>query len=412
MTERIDAVVVGAGLAGRLAALTLAHEGFGVALLDRRDAQAGRADDPRTTALGYASVRALDRLGVWAGLAPRAQPVRDVVVASARAPGLRGRGARGPALAFDDGLLGDTARWEGTPLACLVPNAALADALAEACGRAALIEERRADVTGTRAEPGSVTVSTPDGRIEAGLVVACDGRGSPLRRRAGLRTITRDYGQDALTVTARPDRPLGATARQVFLPGGPLAALPLPDGLASLVWSMPRAKADALMAEPEMLGTLASAAMPELGALADVSAPARFPLGLLYAPSIVADRLALVGEAGRAIHPIAGQGYNLAVADACALAEVMADARGVGLDPGHGTVLARYDAWRRADAAAMAFGTDALARGLSTTERVTRGLAGLGFGLIQRSGGLRRALVRRAGGEAGRVPALMAADPA
>ena len=409
MDRRHDTVVVGAGLAGRLAALTLAHEGFGVLLCDR-GGHAGGVPDPRTTALAYASARALRRLSVWDGLATRAQPVRDIAVANARPPGLRGRTSRGGALTFDDGLLGDTERWEGTPLAYLVRNGDLAAALDEACARTALIEEREGEVTDTLADQGGVTVRVGGEDVRAGLVVACDGRRSPLRRRAGLRTIERDFGQDALTFTARPERAHEGTARQLFLPGGPLAALPLTGGEVSIVWSMPRAKADALMAEPERLAPGVEALMPELGALSGASAPARFPLGLLYAPRIVADRLALVGEAGRAIHPIAGQGYNMAVADACALAQVMAEARGVGLDPGHGTVLARYDDWRRADAALTAFGTGALARGLSTSERVTRGLAGLGFGLVQRSEGLRRAFVRRAGGEAGRTPALMAAD--
>ena len=409
MEQTRDAVIVGAGLAGRLAALTLAHEGFGVLLCDRA-APDTRADDPRTTALAYASVRALRRLGVWDRLRDDAQPVRDIVVANARGPGLWNRATRGAPLAFDDGLLGDTERWEGTALAYIVRNTRLAAALRDACAAEDLIEEREAEVTGTAPDQGGVTVRLSDSEVRAGLVVACDGSASPLRRRAGLRTITRDFGQDALTFTARPSRAHEDTARQVFLPGGPLAALPLPDGLVSVVWSMPRAKADALMAEPEHLAGLVAASLPELGTLTDLSAPARFPLGLLYAPRIVADRLALVGEAGRAIHPIAGQGYNLAVADACALAQVMAEARGLGLDLGHGTVLARYDDWRRTDAALTAFGTAALARGLSTSERVTRGLAGAGFGLVSRSEGLRRAFVRRAGGEAGRTPALMMAD--
>lgn len=410
MEERADVVVVGAGLAGRFAALALASQGFEVLVCDRAMG-ADPCEDPRTTALGYASVRAMKRLGVWDQMTRDAAPVRNIQVAMARGGGALRPADKGAVLSFDDGLLGDTERWNATALAHIVPNGALRRALGAACEAESGITFRQGAVASITPNQGGVRVRFDDGTdLAARLVVGCDGRRSPLRRRAGIRTIERDFGQDALTVTARHARPHDGVARQVFLPGGPMAALPLTGDRSSLVWSVPRKTADAYAAEPARIGDAAAAHFAELGDISLEGSPARFALGLVYASTLIADRLALVGEAGRAIHPIAGQGYNLAVADACALADTLADARAVGLDIGHGTVLSGYDEWRRPDAAMMAFGTTALSQGLGTTERVTRGLAGLGFGLVQRSEGLRRAFAARAGGEAGRTPRLMTAE--
>ena len=242
------------------------------------------------------------------------------------------------------------------------------------------------------------------------LVVACDGRASRLRRRAGIRATERAFGQDALTYAVAHERPHRGVARQAFLRGGPFAALPLRGERSSIVWTMPEAEAEpASAAGPDELTALTQARLGDaLGAIRAEGPPLRYPLSSLLAERLFADRLVLVGDAGHVIHPIAGQGFNLTVRDACALADVLAEARGAGLDLGHGAVLAGYDRWRRADVTATTLGTGALAGLLSTGEGVTRAATGLGLGLVQRSRGARRALAREAGGETGRLPSLMA----
>lgn len=416
-TKRYDVVVAGAGPAGRLAALALADRGFEVLLADgAKELGGGQAaseeSDGRTTSLAYASLRAFERLGLWPALAEGACAVTDIVVANGQARDrFREGGARGGVLSFSDGLLPSTERWEGRPLAVMVENAALRRVLAAACAAAPGVEERRVGVVGTRTVGGETLVTLTDGSaVRASLVVACDGRRSPLRRRAGIRTRERAFGQDAVTYVVGHDRPHHGVARQAFLRGGPFAALPLSGDRSSIVWTMLARQADAVMAaSDEELARLTHDRLGDaLGTLSVETAPLRYPLSGLLADSMVADRLVLVGDAGHVVHPIAGQGFNLSVRDAASLADVLAEARDTGLDVGHGAVLAEYDRWRRADVTTMSVGTGALAGLLSTGEGVTRVVTGAGFGLVQRLGGVRARLAREAGGDAGRLPSLMA----
>ena len=409
-----DILIVGGGMAGRLCALALGQgalsqgalgqAGFETRVVERAET----ASDPRTTALAYASVRALRRLGVWAHLEAKAEPVRDIVVAPV-APADRFRdGATGPVLHFGDELLSDTERWDGTPLAWMVRNDDLTAAIRAASADIGVhVGEAR-----TMRANGTARVTLAGGEtLSATLVVACDGARSRLRRASGVRASVRDAKQDALTLTVRHERPHEGVARQVFPVGGPLAALPLTGGRSSLVWSMPRGVADAYEAAgPDAFCEAAVGALGDaLGALTPDGALARFPLRTLRAERLFANRLALVGDAGHVIHPLAGQGFNLTIADIAALTEVLEDARATGLDIGHGTVLAEYDRWRRPAALAMTLGTSGLNRVLSTSERVTRAAASLGLGAVQRRDGLRAALARAAGGEgiAGRTPRLL-----
>ena len=402
MTPDTEILVVGGGMAGRLCALALSQAGFETTLLSREN----EMPDPRTTALGYASVRALRRLGVWDRLADAAQPVRDIVVAPVTPRDRFRAGATGPVLHFGDELLSDTERWDGTPLAHLVENAALAAAIHAASDG---LTVRTGEARDLRADGAARVTLAGGGAITAALVVACDGGRSRLRRGSGVRAATRDLRQDALTLTVSHPNPHDGVARQVFPVGGPLAALPLPGGRSSLVWSTPRAAADAYEAAgPEAFCAAATDALGDaLGPLTPQTPLARFPLRTMLAERFFADRLALVGDAAHVVHPIAGQGFNLTVADIAALRDVLAEARSTGLDIGHGTVLAGYDRWRRPPAVAMTTGTAALNRLLGTSERITRAAAGLGLGAVQRSEGLRAALARAAGGEAGRTPSLM-----
>ena len=208
-------------------------------------------------------------------------------------------------------------------------------------------------------------VTLDDGRVLSGrLLVGADGRRSGTAERAGIRRTGWDYGQTALVCAIAHERPHDGIAHQFFMPGGPLAILPLPGNRSSIVWSERTARAAeiAAMDDADYLDALRPAFGDFRGEIELAGARYSFPLSLSIAEAFVAPRLALVGDAAHGVHPIAGQGLNLGLRDVAALAEVLTDARRRGEDIAAPDVLARYQTWRRFDTTAMAVATDAFNR--------------------------------------------------
>jgi 2-octaprenyl-6-methoxyphenol hydroxylase len=203
--------------------------------------------------------------------------------------------------------------------------------------------------------------------------------------------------------------PHGGIAHQFFMPGGPLAILPLTGNRSSIVWSETRARAEALLAmgDAEFLDALRPAFGSFLGEIRLAGARWGYPLGLSLANAMVADRVALVGDAAHGVHPIAGQGLNAGLRDVAALAEVMGEARRRGEDAGSRAVLERYAAWRRFDTATLALATDTFNRLFSNDNPVLRLARDLGMGAVNRVPALRRAFIREAAGLTGDLPRLM-----
>jgi ubiquinone biosynthesis UbiH/UbiF/VisC/COQ6 family hydroxylase len=262
-----------------------------------------------------------------------------------------------------------------------------------------------------RCEPGAgdVRVELDDGtRWRARLVVAADGAHSPLREGAGMDLETMPYGERAVVAHVRTERPHEATAWQRFTPAGPLAFLPLADGRVSVVWSLKDARATSVLAldDDAFMAALTEASDARLGRVLDTSRRAAFPLRMQLARRYAAPRLALVGDAAHTVHPLAGQGLNLGLLDAAALAEVLGNAAGARGDLGAPAVLARYERWRRGEVAraAHAFGLlDGLFRSDFGPLPILRRA---GMGLVQRIVPLKREFALHASGFAGRVPAL------
>jgi len=407
--ERRDAVVVGGGLNGALCALALADAGLAVAVVDALDPASlgSEARDGRTTAIAFASARAFRRLGLWDEIAPEAGAIRDILCTDGRPRDRFRRGGAADAfLRFDARELGG----DGA-LGYIVENRLLRRVLADAIRASNPVDlVAPAKCGGVEARGSSARVSLEDGRaFDASLVVAADGRRSRLRAAAGIKTIERRYGQTAFSLPVRLERDHEGIAHELFTPSGPFAVLPMAGRRASIVWSekdaVSNAMADRGTAALERF--LADRFGPMLGRV-EIDGPVqRWPLTLVLATRMRAERLALLGDAAHGIHPIAGQGYNLGVKDVCVLAEEVGNAVAAGLDPGAPDVLARYERRRRFDNAAMAFGTDAINTLFGITWAPVARAREAGMALVNRTGPLRRFFMREAGGDVGALPALM-----
>lgn len=394
-----DIVIIGGGLNGLPLALALAQGGFDVTVADARPApdRAEAGFDGRAYSLAAASRNLLGAVGVWKRVRDRAQPILRIRTAGGRA----GFGASPFSLTFDG------AEIEGGPMGTMLEDRFLYAALLEAVHE----EPRIRLISGDRAvAQGEGRVTLASGiELDGRLIVGCDGRGSGMAQRAGLRRTGWKYDQMALVAAVEHERPHEGVAHQLFLPSGPLAILPLPGHRSSIVWNEKTEIAQAVQALPddEYLAALEPRFGQFLGGLTLVGQRHGYPLSLSLADSFVAPRLALVGDAAHGVHPLAGQGLNLGLRDVAALAEVVIHARRRGEDVGAPDVLARYQDWRRPETRAMALGMDAMNRLFSNENPILRLGRDLGLGAVNAMPGLRRGFIRQAAGLSGRLPILL-----
>ncbi|HEY1314971.1 MAG TPA: FAD-dependent monooxygenase, partial [Steroidobacteraceae bacterium] len=253
-----------------------------------------------------------------------------------------------------------------------------------------------------------------DGRtLRSQLLIAADGQESKSRTLLGIETAGHAYHQDALVAHVRTAKPHDNTAWQRFLPGGPLALLPLPEGRSSIVWSVPRAEAARLSAldDASFSAALTAASGNILGECTLASGRARYPLKLQYASQYARPRAVLLGDAAHAVHPLAGLGLNLGLLDCAALAEVFEDARGAG-HFGEYRILRRYERWRRSENLLAAGALDGLERLFSNAQPLRTALRAAGLAAVGRLPLVKRNLAQRALGLAGDVPKMLKADRA
>jgi 2-octaprenyl-6-methoxyphenol hydroxylase len=407
MNRMHDVVVVGGGLNGPALALALARAGLSVAVIDAQPTRA-RAEggfDGRAYALAVASRRLLAGIGVWSEVESNAQPILHIRTAD----GL-------PAAGFAGMLAFDADEIEEGPMGFMVEDRHLYAAFADAMARNPHVSVLPgAEVTAQTVDNAGVSVTLQDGRTLRGRVLAgCDGRGSGTAARAAIPRTGWGYGQTALVCAIAHERPHDGTAWQVFLPGGPLAILPLlPGTQSSIVWSEREDAARAIAALPDegFTDMLTERIGGRLGAIRLAGMRFSYPLSLSLADRYIAPRLALVGDAAHGVHPIAGQGLNLGFRDVGALAEVLVDAHRRGEDIGAANVLARYQEWRRPDATALALGMDGVNRLFSNGNPFLRLARDAGMATVAAMPGLRRAFIRQAAGLAGRQPRLLTGQP-
>ena len=385
-----DIAIVGAGMVGATLALKLARGGFDVAVVEPRPPPSWRGDDDvdlRVVALAPSSVRLLDDVGAWPAIAAaRACAYRRMYVWDALAPGSLGFDSA------DDGI--DALGW-------IVENKLVQDRLWQALDAAGIALHCPARAVATRIDGDRRLLELEDGAsVAARLVVAADGGESPLRDQVGIATRDRDYGQRAIVAHVATARPHEFTAWQRFVPGGTVALLPLADGRSSVVWSVPLADAERLLAldDGAFRAELGAAFDFRLGTIDATTPRAAFPLRLKLAGRYLADRFALVGDAAHVVHPLAGQGVNLGLRDAVELADVVIDARGKKLDFAAATTLRRYERRRRSDNALSAHAFDAIQRVFGSTALPLAGVRGAGLATVDRIAPLKRLFARHAAG--------------
>ncbi|WP_428407222.1 UbiH/UbiF/VisC/COQ6 family ubiquinone biosynthesis hydroxylase [Hyphococcus sp.] len=410
--QKFDIVIIGGGPAGGLASLALAAKGFSCAVVDAGDPAAMRAAafDGRTSAISYASARVFKRLGLWDAIAPEAEPIRDILVTDGRAKSRFSEGGVSNfSLHFDSRELG-----EDQPLGWIVENKVIRDVLFDAIGKTETITLFAPALRAATAfHPGEAIVDLADGRrLSAALVIAADGRRSPLRAEAGIKTNEWRYNQTGIVATVAHEHSHEGVAQEFFLPSGPFAILPMTNHRSSLVWTEHEDAAPAYMAlsDETFRIEIENRFGPYLGAITPAGPRWSYPLAFTLAQSYAAPRLTLIGDAAHAIHPIAGQGYNLGIKDIAALVDVLTEGRDLGLDIGAMTVLQNYQRWRRFDSASLALGTDLLNRLFSNDITPLRLARSLGMSAVGKVKPLREFFMRQAGADMGALPSLMARE--
>jgi len=402
--------VVGAAMAGLLLARKLAAPGR-VAVIDEvvvppapesvRVVTAAESDwDLRVFALSRASQQVLDICGAWAGLpALKRCAYERMCVWDAKGT-----------LTFDCATLGEPNLGfivEGRALQAECRRAAVA-------AGAVFIEATLQEVFATDTQAG---VRLHDGReLHSQLLIGADGADSTTRRLLGIETAGHAYHQDALVAHVRTEKPHRSTAWQRFLPSGPLAFLPLPDGRSSIVWSNARAEASRLRTlDAGAFGeAVTSASEGVLGACELTTAVASFPLKLQYALDYVRPRAVLVGDAAHTVHPLAGQGLNLGLMDCACLADVLGrddGSRGAGVAragyAGEHRLLRRYERWRRSENLLAATAMDGLERLFASNHSVVAQLRSAGLNAVGKMPFVKRQLIERAMGLRGDVPEFL-----
>ena len=404
-----DVVIAGGGLTGPTLAVALARAGWSVAIVDAEPLEVRLAPefDGRASAISAANWRQWRALGVASALEPLAQPITQIVVTDGPAPGPSARAPSPVFLAFGSSDLGAD---PGEPMGRMVENRHIRSALAAALKTARVKSFAPARVASVDMDGPLGRVTLADGKVlDAPLVVGSDGRKSLVREAAGIRTYGWTYAQAGVVATVELERDHEGVAHEYFLPGGPFAILPLTGRRASLVWSEDARRARALVeCSPEAFHAHLDRRFGDyLGSARLIGQRMSFPLSLQMAEAMIAPRIALVGDAAHAVHPIAGQGLNLGLKDVAALAEVLVEARRLGEDYGSELVLERYARWRRFDAAGLAAATDLFTRLFSNDHPALRLARGVGMAAINRAAPLKRMFVREAAGMLGETPRLL-----
>jgi 2-octaprenyl-6-methoxyphenol hydroxylase len=390
---QVDIAIIGGGMVG--ASLAAALSGTGVATMLVEGAPAGSKAQPsfddRTTALGNASRRIFQGLGVWEHLATESAAIRAIHVSDA------GRFGFARLNAAEQGI---------EAFGYVVPNRVIGTALWEKLqGAKDVLLRVPARPDRVRIGDEGVTFALADESVSARLVVAADGAHSVVRAAAGIEASVEDYDQIAIVTNVGADRPHDGTAYERFTQSGPLAVLPLHDGSYGVIWACTPARAAEVLSfdDGTYLRELQERFGWRAGRFLRAGVRASYPLKLTRAATTVATRTVLIGNAAQALHPVAGQGFNLGLRDAAMLAEVVVEATG---DVGSPELLRRFAAWRAGDRSGVVRFTDGLVKIFGDTRPGVGVLRNLGLLLFDLSPPAKSALARVSAGFAGPTPRL------
>ena len=403
--DRADVIILGGGLVGLALAAALDSSGLSSIVIDPADPESRKnvAFDGRTSAVSSSSRRMFDAIGISDHFPEPGCPIRRIEVADGLDPG---------GLAFDPGE-------DEEPLGWMHENRHLRTALharAQA-GRNIWLMWGAKPGAVERGEHG-VTVRLEDGRmVGAPLLIAAEGRNSPMREAAGIRCARWKYDHSAIVSTLRHEKPHDQVAYEIFYPQGPFALLPMTDDegghRSAIVWSVARDNADGFLSlSDEDFSAEAEAAMGGfLGTISLLAPRSTYPLGFHHAARITDHRLALVGDAAHGMHPIAGQGVNVGYRDAAALAQVLVEGARLGLDLGDQQLLTRYQRWRSLDTFMVSLATDGLTRIYGIPGKTASKIRRFGMGVINRIGPVKDRLMAEARGTSGDLPLLLRGLP-
>ncbi len=403
----VEVCVVGAGPVGGTLACRLAEAGIATAVIDRAalPPMEHPAFDGRAFAIAAGSRLVLEAAGLWRRLPDPPCPIRAIRVSD----GGIGRPASPLHLDFDLDEAGLAEAEDTAAFGWMVEARALRRALnARLHDITPLAVFAPAEATVSRHADGAVVEIAGGPRIACRLVVAAEGRNSKLREQARIPLTRLPYRQTGLVSAIAHERPHHNTALEHFLPSGPFAQLPMSptegaEHVSAIVWTeQTRIAARIRQLDDAAYGReIARRLGPHLGAIRPIGRRFSYPLGAMHAHRYVDTRLALVGDAAHAIHPIAGQGLNLGFRDVAALAELVIGALAEGRDPGSPDLLRRYQALRRPANLLMLAATDALDRLFSTAFPPIRAVRRIGIAAVNRAPPLKRLFIRQAMGVAG-----------
>ncbi len=400
MTNDYDILIIGGGMVGASLAAALSGCGLRIAVIEARPF--GSVDQPsydeRSIALAYGSRRILEGMGLWSAFRAGVTPINEIHVSD------RGR--------FGAARL--NAREEGVPaLGYVVENRLVGQVLNDylaGCADVEIIapaqvEDVQRDAAGVQAD---ISRAGERVRIGARLLVAADGTRSAMRERLGLEVITEDYGQHALIANVTPERDPSGVAYERFTDSGPLALLPMSQGRCSLVWTQRAEDLAGIEAldETAFLQGLQQRFGYRLGRFLKAGARQSYPLALVKAKSLISQRAVLIGNAAHTLHPVAGQGFNLALRDVAELAELIASAVAEGADPGSEVVLSHYNNGRHSDTDTVIRYTDTLVRVFSNAWPPLSHARALGLIAVDLLGPLRHLLARQSMGLRHQQPRL------
>ncbi|WP_445946024.1 FAD-dependent monooxygenase [Shewanella sp.] len=397
-TQTFDVAIVGGGMVGLATAIGLALNDINVVVID-----AGQTTDVsgepklRVSAINHASQQLLENLGAWGYLgSSRLSPYSKMAVWDKDGLGKIG---------FDAHTLAQS------HLGTIVENQAISAALAT---RAAELRPLR-HIQGQRLErlafgerEAWLTLGNGDS-ISAAVVIAADGANSWVREQCKIPQTFWDYGHHAIVATVRTAEPHQDTARQVFLPDGPLALLPLFEpNLHSIVWSVPPEQATRLlnMDKDAFAKALTAAFDARLGLCTLVSERQSHPLRMRYARHFARHRLILAGDAAHTIHPLAGQGVNLGFLDAASIVQTLTELNEQGRDLGDYANLRPLERWRKAEAMEMIAAMEGFKRLFAGSHPLKKAIRDLGLNLVDNVAGLKTVFIKQAMGYKSDLPKL------
>jgi len=393
-----DIVVIGGGMVGLCFANAIAHLPIKLAIVENNRPSLKwpkQGFDTRVSALTQRSQQIFESLDVWdAMLAMRVSPYSDMHVWDATGNG---------AIHFDASEIGEI------NLGHIVENRVTHKALFQRAQAHDNIEFIHAQTESLMITEQSVSVILDnETSLKTTLLVGADGAQSFVRNSMGVDLVTHDYQQTAIVATVKTEKHHAHTAWQRFLPTGPLAFLPLPEGYSSIVWSTSTDEAEKIlgMDDQDFCLALRNAFEAKLGQITEASSRAGFPLRSQHAKSYIKPNIALIGDAAHTIHPLAGQGVNLGIADAACLAEVITEAHEKRRPIGSFSVIRRYERWRRGDNIMMQTLMSGFKYLFSNQLPIISPLRNLGLTITDKFPPLKHQIIRNAMGVNGNQPKI------